>query len=239
MTVQLPRPRPVHPPGWGLDLLMAAGLVAVTLALLWQPFRNLDLAVLHFADAHRPHGAERLADAGNRLGQGGALTIVAALIAAVLCWRRRSLWPAAPVVAAFLATGVVLWPFKVFFHRAFPHTYTIPEDDRVRLFSDPAHGMAYPSGHAVNTIVWYGVIVALLATWFAVHPRLRTAVRWVPPVLVGFTATYLGYHWFTDMLAGLCIGVILDRLLARLPWPGSQDPVDLAGVAAPSGGNRP
>ena len=41
-------------------------------------------------------------------------------------------------------------------------------------------------------------------------------------MLVGFTATYLGYHWLTDMLAGLCIGVMLDRLLARAPWP--QDP---------------
>jgi membrane-associated phospholipid phosphatase len=205
---------------------MLAGFAAVTLALLWRPLRDLDLGVLHWVDAHRPSWAERLADAGNRLGQGGALTIVAALIAVVLCWRRRSLWPAAPVAAAFVATGVVLLPFKLFFHRAFPHNDAIPEDLRVRLFSDPVDGMAYPSGHAVNTIVWYGVIVALLATWFAARPRLRAAVRWVPPVLVGFTATYLGYHWFTDMLAGLCIGVVLDRLLTRAPWPGVGLPHD-------------
>jgi membrane-associated phospholipid phosphatase len=199
---------------------MLAGLVAVTVALLWQPVRDLDLAVLHFVDRHRPLWVERLADAGNRLGQGGALAGVAASIAVLLCWRRRSLWPLAPVAAAFLATGIVLKPFKLFFHRAFPHSFAFPDDLRVRLFSDPAKGMAYPSGHAVNTIVWYGVIVALLATWFATRPRLRTAVRLVPPVLVGFTATYLGYHWLTDMIAGVCIGLVLDRLLARAPWPG-------------------
>jgi membrane-associated phospholipid phosphatase len=209
---------------------MLAGLVAVTVALLWQPMRDLDLAVLHFVDQHRPPWARRLADAGNRLGQGGALTVVASLIAIVLCWRRRSLWPLAPVAGAFLATGIVLLPFKLFFHRAFPHTLDLPKQERVRLFSDPVNGMAYPSGHAVNTIVWYGVIVALLATWFAARPRLRVAARWIPPVLVGFTATYLGYHWLTDMAAGICIGVVLDRLLARAPWPG----IGLPSVNGPS-----
>jgi membrane-associated phospholipid phosphatase len=197
---------------------MLAGLVAVTVALLWQPVRDLDLAVLHFVEQHRPPWAHRLADAGNRLGQGGALTAVAAVIAVVLCWRRRSLWPLAPVAGAFLATGIVLLPFKLFFHRAAPHA-SLPDDEKVQLFSQPG-GLSYPSGHAVNTIVWYGVLVALLATWFAARPRLRTAARWVPPVLVGFTATYLGYHWLTDMIAGICIGVVLDRLLARAPWPG-------------------
>jgi len=218
----------VRPTGWWLDGLMVAGFVVVTLALLAPPVRALDLAVRDLVDAHRPPGADTAAQIVNRLGSGGILAGVALGLALLLAWRARTLWPVAPVLAAFLLTGVVIQPLKLFFHRAAPHS-PLPDEVEVRLFSQDA-GLSYPSGHAVNTIVWYGVFVLLLVTWFRpfadrwLTPTARRLVRWLPPIVVGFTSTYLGYHWLTEMFAGLCLGVLIDRAIARTPWPARELP---------------
>ena len=42
-------------------------------------------------------------------------------------------------------------------------------------------------------------------------------VRVVPPVLVGATFSYLGYHWLTDIVAGLLLGGLLELVLRRIP----------------------
>jgi membrane-associated phospholipid phosphatase len=213
----------VRPAGWWFDALMVAGFAAVTAALALPGVRQLDLDVRDFANAHRPTGgaAETVAQGFHRLGQGGLLTGLALALALLLAYRRRSLWPVAPVVAAFLATGFLIAPLKLWFCRAAPKS---PLPNAVELFSEPGSGRSYPSGHAVNTIVWYGVIALLLGAWLATRPAWRRALRLVPPVIVFCTATYLSYHWLTDMVAGLFLGVLLDRLLARVPWPGLPAP---------------
>src|SRR6185503_6044780 len=156
------------------------GFLAVTAALAVPATRALDLAVRDLADAHRPAAAETVALVANRLGSGGLLAGTATAIALALCWRRRSGWPLAPVVAAFVVTVAVVQPVKLAWHRAAPHS-PLPDDIEVRLFSQPG-GVSYPSGHGVNTIVWYGVICLLLAPWLGA--TARRVLRTVPPVVV-------------------------------------------------------
>jgi hypothetical protein len=80
--------------------------------------------------------------------------------------------------------------------------------------------MSYPSGHVANALVWYGVIALLLGALVTVPPRVHLAIRLVPPVIVFCTTTYLSFHWLTDSIAGLFLGLILTRLMARVPWDG-------------------
>jgi membrane-associated phospholipid phosphatase len=201
---------------WRREVAAAAGFVAVTVALALAPVRDLDLALRNLADAHRPPAAETVALLVNRVGSGGLLTVAALLLAVALAWRRRSAWPLAPVIVAFVLTVVATYPVKWAFHRAAPHS-PLPDDVEVRLFSQP-DGLSYPSGHGVNAVVWYGVICLLLAPWLT--DAVRRWIRWAPPVIVTVTGMYLGHHWLTDMIAGILLGVLLDRLLARVPWPG-------------------
>lgn len=212
--------RPVRPPGWWFDAAAAVAFLAVTAALALAPVRELDLAIRDLADAHRPYAADIAAQWVNRLGSGGLLSVISLAVAVVLGWRRRSVWPVAPVAAAFILTGGVLFPLKLLFYRAAPHS-PLPDDVEVGLFSQ-AGGLSYPSGHAVNTVVWYGVLCLLLAPWLSA--RVRAWVRFAPPVLVTLAGTYLGYHWLSDMLAGLCLGVLVDRVIARTPWPALPSP---------------
>jgi membrane-associated phospholipid phosphatase len=78
--------------------------------------------------------------------------------------------------------------------------------------------MSYPSGHVANALVWYGVIALLLGALVAVPSRVHLAIRLVPPVIVFCTTTYLSFHWLTDSVAGLFLGLILTRLMARVAW---------------------
>lgn len=199
---------------WVPAAAAVAGFAIVTAAVMTGPVQRLDLAVRDLADAHRPPVAEAIAVNLNRLGSGGLLAVAALLLAGILVWRTSSAWPLAPVAVAFVATGVVIMPLKLAFHRAAPHA-AVPHPER--LFSDPG-SLSYPSGHAVNTVVWYGVLCLLSAAWL--DPTERRVIRLIPPIVVTITAVYLGYHWLTDMLAGLCLGVLIDTLLVRVPWRG-------------------
>ncbi len=40
----------------------------------------------------------------------------------------------------------------------------------------------------------------------------------LPPVIVFCTTTYLSFHWITDSFAGLFLGLVLTRIMARVPW---------------------
>jgi hypothetical protein len=68
----------------------------------------------------------------------------------------------------------------------------------------------------VNSIVWYGVYAILLGP--LVTGFWRGLVRFGAPALVLCTTTYLTWHWVTDGIGAILIGLFLDRLMRRVPW---------------------
>jgi len=216
-----PSSRPVRPAGWGWDGLLLAAFVALTVALANGRLLALDLAVRDWFD--RRQGAHLLAVVLNKLGQGGMILMpLSALLAAALIYRTRSLRPALPIAGAFVLTALTIGPLKYWLVRGYPHRDGLAHPER--LFSDPAHGSAYPSGHVANAIVWYGVIALLVRAVLRAYGRAPLpavallAIRIAPPAILFATTTYLGYHWLTDAVAGLLLGLLLDRLLSRVPW---------------------
>ncbi len=204
------RPRALVPHGWWFDALLLVGFAAITIALAdSQAVRHLDVVIRDWSDGHRPFVANLLARVFNYLGQGTPLTLLALALAVIFGWRQRSIRPLLPVVVAFILTFFTIGPLKVATARAAPHY------GPVELFASPDQ-LSYPSGHVGNSIVWYGVLALLLSSYL--RPRLRTALRLVPPAVVCVVTTYLGFHWLTDTIAGLLIGLFLDRLMARVPW---------------------
>lgn len=195
---------------WWPDALLAVAFVVVTLALAAGAFLGWDMAVRDFVDAHRPSVPYWLARAGNVLGQGGYMAELVLVLAVVLGWRRHSVRPVLPVAVAFLLTFGTLTPLKAWTDRAAPHA-TVPHPERLG-----SGGVSYPSGHLTNAIVWYGVLALLLAPWLPV--LWRRVIRVAPPVVLCITTVYLGYHWVTDTVAGLLLGLVLGRIMDRIPW---------------------
>jgi membrane-associated phospholipid phosphatase len=211
----------------------AAGFAALTAALAaGGALLELDLSVQAWVAAHRPPAAEAVARVLNRLGQGGALLGICVALAgwlALVRWRRAAGWwetlrpPLYVLAAAVLVVPTVLG-IKHLTERGAPSS-PLPAEQTVRLTGPLPPGEyaeGYPGGHAVNTVVWYGVLLALVvglsrAYRWAEPPRpVRIAVRVVPPVVVLLTTTYLSFHWLTDSLAGLALGIAIDRVLALL-----------------------
>lgn len=67
---------------------------------------------------------------------------------------------------------------------------------------------AFPSGHMLTSILFYGLGAAFI------HHSLNRDSRWIPwaivlPLifLIGVSRLYLGMHWFTDIMGSLALGV--------------------------------
>ena len=230
-----------RPKSWWPDLGFLAAFVALTALLAAGHLLSLDAALADWADAHRPAPLYWTARVLNYLGQGGQVLMpVAILLAAAVAWRTRSIRPLVVFAAAFVLTYVTIGPLKVWLQRAAPH---FAGPDRTVLFNDAAVGplgMSYPSGHVANALVWYGVI-ALLANALlrsldrsSLSPRALLLLRIVPPAVVFCTTTYLSFHWITDSVAGLLLGLVLTRLMARVPWDAVPLPHLKAGWDRPA-----
>jgi hypothetical protein len=226
-----PRPAVAAAGGWWPDLALLAGFGALTAALAAGALLDLDLAIRDWCVEHTWEPLRLLARALNQLGSANLLAAVCLVVAVAVGVRARSARPLLPIVAAYGLSYLVIGPIKLVTDRAAPGS-TAP--DAVELFADPA-GWSYPSGHVVNAFIWYQVLVLLLDAWLApgLPPAVRRWLRVAPPVIVSCTVTYLAFHWFGDVLAALALGLLLDRMLARIRWPAPLDPVARAAGGPP------
>lgn len=208
---KLASPR-IRPAGWWFDVVMVAIFLAITIALLDGKLLDLDKATLVWSDNHRNALTWWTGYALSCLGQGGPLTYGTLAISLILGWRRKSIRPVLVPVAAFLLTYLGIGPFKVLTNRAVPH------HGPVEMFG-LNHGpfsMAYPSGHTANAVVWYSALMLLIGPYL---PRwFYWAVRIGAPSAVAVTMVYIDYHWLTDVLAAIPLGIVLSRVLYRIPF---------------------
>ena len=77
-----------------------------------------------------------------------------------------------------------------------------------KLVDSKTHTSSFPSGHAMMSLVIYGLIGYLLAVrlprwrwWIAIGTILIVTI-------IGFSRLYLGIHWPTDVAAGYAAGLI-------------------------------
>lgn len=226
------------------DLLLigcyAGAFIALTLGLAaGGPLVELDLAVREWVDAHRPGPAEAIGRVLNWLGQGGPLLAVSGVLALWLAAVRRrggERWHAAAPLAYVAAAAILVVPsvlaLKAVTARGAPSSELPPEQTVAIPGELPAgeYASGYPGGHVVNTVVWFGVLVVLVTGLLRAYGRagpsraVRLAVRITPPAIVVATTAYLSFHWFTDGLAGLALGLLIDRLLGLLRRASPVEP---------------
>jgi membrane-associated phospholipid phosphatase len=103
------------------------------------------------------------------------------------------------VSAIALSSVLIMLGLKLLFNR---HRPLIP-------LLEPARGLSFPSGHAFMSVCFYGLLMIIIWREERPHPVLK----WVLLLLVialllsiGFSRIYLRVHYFTDVVAGFCIG---------------------------------
>jgi undecaprenyl-diphosphatase len=106
-----------------------------------------------------------------------------------------------PRYAAWLATAmggelILEGTLKLAFHRVRPAAF----------FGVEPSGYSFPSGHAMGSFCFYGVLAGLLFTRIE-RTSLRILIVATAALLVlaiGFSRIYLGMHYPTDVIAGYC-----------------------------------
>lgn len=136
-------------------------------------------------------------------------------VAVVIAARRRTWRPIICAAAAEAAFYLGVGGTKVLLARPAP-TERDAEFFAGGILRDGWHGISYPSGHAAEAVLIYGTAVYLIGRYTSAS---RTTVR-VLAVGVGVIAlnavavSYtLGWHWASDLFAGLLTGGLLLRLL--------------------------
>ncbi len=202
-----------------LVLAAALGVFAVIAAMLARGLPE-DLTILtwlHSQSSSPIDSALRWATYA-----GGMFVIVPIGVGVFAALRRRRRADAWFLVAAVAGSEILNLALKLAFHRERPS----------EAWSAAAAGYAFPSGHAMSSLVFYGALAAL--AW---HSRWRWTVcagSALLVVVVGTSRLALGVHYPSDVIAGWCAGAAwLSALtLSRAPHRGDVRALARGGAAA-------
>ena len=185
-------------------LLLFVGFLIVTQQVISDgPLVNFDNDVNR---THPPHFngvsgfiLRRLDDLGLR-----SLTATVLIIAASYITYKFKTWrPLNLAVLSLLALNLVVGVFKLILGRTKPH-------DGIDLLH--AGGMSYPSGHASNAVLSWGILAYLIYRYAHVD-RYQGRLAIIGVITISLTVCIVSLirqtHWFTDLLGGLFIGSAL------------------------------
>ena len=120
----------------------------------------------------------------------GLILLIA--IGMVLLWNGHRRWALAlPVLMT--GTWAVQWVAKAAAGRARPNLAP----------------WGFPSGHVLSLVVFFGLMIYLIATASRRRRRWRalaSGVATLPVIVVAFSRLYLDKHWLSDLAGGLTIG---------------------------------
>lgn len=176
----------------------------VVLLLSLGPLVGVDRALNHPWQETWPQ-VQPVMDVVVRLGQRAVCLPILFAVAVFAARRSRSWEPLVVSFAGALALNLVVGIMKLLTARDHPMT------------GDPGffeRGIMFPSGHAANAIMIYG-LATYLARYFdsrrKLLARLLLLLTWVAAFAMVVTGLYFQWHWFTDLLAGFLIGGVMLR----------------------------
>lgn len=154
---------------------------------------------------------------------------ILALTAGILSFRQQTWRPLMIAAAAEISVVGMVGAMKVIIARPSP-VLGDPSFFHGGIFNHGGYGIIYPSGHAAQSIALYGVIVFLLGRYSSTSRTtldLLTIGVGVVAMMTLLSSLYLGWHWSTDLFAGLVTGGVVLRTVIyingmfpeRLPPP--------------------
>ena len=137
------------------------------------------------------------------LGLRGLTATVLLIAASFIAYKFKTWRPLNLAMVSLLSLNLVVGTFKLFLGR------TKPRDGFDLLH---AGGMSYPSGHASNAVLSWGILAYLIYRYAKVdryQGRLASAGVALISLTVCTVSLIRHTHWFSDLLGGLFIGSAL------------------------------
>ena len=185
--------------------LVATGVIvfAALTALVWTGGADgLDGAVARFAARHQTDAGLAAARVLTDVFSPGVDALVLLLGGGVLARLQRRPRPLVVAVVVLLLVSAVVLGIKDAIDRPLPHSHGHPDE-------------GFPSGHTAATLCFLGTL-ALLASR-ARTPRRRRLLTGVAVVsaLVVVALVSAGFHWLTDTVASVALGVAVLGVVSR------------------------
>jgi undecaprenyl-diphosphatase len=156
------------------------------------------------------------------LGSVAVVTTLCVLAIAAFLYNRQAR-TAALLAMTMVGMAVLDVTLKLAFHRPRPIGY----------FGPTPTTFSFPSGHAMGSVCFYGVLAAILAA--GTSGRAAKWCIWTGAVLligmIGYSRIYLGVHYPSDVIAGYCAGAVWAGavgLLNKIHTNGREEEVDRA-----------
>lgn len=181
---------------------------------------QFDLQVLYFFIGLRNPVLTSIMIFFTRLGD-EQVAYPAVLLVSVILWRWLSRRQAALFLVTLILSAISNTGLKEYFGRLRP--------DTIPLLT--ATDFSFPSGHAMNSIVFFGLLSYLLVS--KLHTKwqrsLFVGVMILTSFLMGISRVYLGVHYLSDILVGYGLGAVFlyvaILLLKRLSWADTRKQV--------------
>ena len=230
----------IRPGHWGQWLAAGAvGLVGfVVLALLLvlggSGVEQFDQRVLAAVISKREPNLTLLARAASWLGSAGARVGLATAGALLLWLRTRQFLLPIALLGGLAAIASLVTILKIALDRSRPPANLV--------LGAPLTDKGFPSGHAAGgsmVIILIALLLGLTATKPIVR-RLLVIIGCLLALLIGWSRSYLGHHWPTDVLAGWLLAAAMVSVTMALvsltlaPDPGDQMPEEIDSDATPT-----
>ena len=138
------------------------------------------------------------------LGLRSVSSIILLIVAFLISRRFKSWRPINLSILSLVLLNLTVGASKLLFGR------TKPSTGFDLFFTDS--GLSYPSGHAANAILSWGIAAYLIFRYSHKYPFEGMRLTWFVAIItrgVCLASLYRNTHWFSDLLGGLFIGSAL------------------------------
>jgi membrane-associated phospholipid phosphatase len=202
-----------------------AGYVAIALLVEVGAFSRLNLRMTHYLQGRGSTGQDIGLGIFSYLGS-IEVTLVIAVLLGVGLFRGLRLLAVLPVAFVLLGSALEILGKQVIVSAAPGKAFQrFPE-----LLPSLGHRIgqwSFPSGHVARATIVYGLVLYLAERWelFGRDSSRLSPVLVLVISFVGYGVVYLGWHWLSDAIGGLLLGLaLLFALIAYLERKRTVNP---------------
>lgn len=217
-------------PALSRRLMITAGgflgaFAVVTILVELAAFDRLNLRLTHYVQGRGSTGQDIGLGLFSYLGSIEVTLVIAALIGLAL-FRGLRLLAVLPV-GVILVSSALEFLGKTIVPSASPGPSFQHFPSFLPTFAHSVGHYSFPSGHVLRATITYGLVLYLAERWdlFGRDSSRLSPVLVLVILFVGYAVVYLGWHWFSDAVGGLLLGLtLLFGLIAYLERKRTVNP---------------
>lgn len=185
---------------WVLFLLSFLVFLFVIFRIFYFKKESFDFAVFDALEKYVSDGMSDFMLGITFLGTHNFLIPANLILIAYFLFVKKHRWYSIKIPVVALGGVTLMFLLKMLFNRPRPLIPLLKE----------AAGLSFPSGHAMMSFSFYGLLIYLV--WQNVKKvwvrNVAIVLLFLLILLIGFSRIYLRVHYASDVLAGYCVGII-------------------------------